>query len=64
MSAERQIPRDLFADEHTGPPPQCVTCSRFVKVATARRIVEFGDFGVVLSVEFECERCARLGEIA
>lgn len=38
-------------------PPQCVTCSQFVKVATARRICEYGDFGVLINVEFECERC-------
>jgi hypothetical protein len=58
--------RDLFADEpaakYTGPPPQCVTCSRFVNVATARQIPEFGDYGTVYSVEFECERCVQRRE--
>ena len=39
--------------------PQCVTCYRFVSAhdPETRRIYEYGDYGVVLSVEFECPRC-------
>lgn len=48
-------------NERQGPrvAPQCVTCRRFCKVDSARRIEEPGEFGTVLSVEFECERCAN-----
>ena len=40
-------------------PPQCFHCNRFVKVATARQIPEYGDYGALLNVEFECERCRQ-----
>jgi hypothetical protein len=51
--------RDDRAKYH-GPPPQCVTCSRFVKVSdpATRTLHEFGDYGSILSTEFECGRCA------
>lgn len=55
----------LFDDEerprYMGPPPQCVTCSRFVAVhdERTREIPEMGDYGTVLSVEFQCGRCVE-----
>lgn len=39
--------------------PQCCSCWRFVNVATAVEHVEWGDYGAVHSVEYECKRCAE-----
>lgn len=43
------------------PAPNCVCCGRFVAVHAedTRWIEEVGDFGTVLSVEFECGSCWR-----
>jgi hypothetical protein len=37
-------------------PLRCAVCGRFLSVETARRIDEVGDFGAVLSYEFQCRR--------
>lgn len=49
--------------KYVGPPPQCVTCSRFVAVNRkgTRRIVEAGDYGSIYNVEFQCGRCVEAG---
>lgn len=45
------------ARQRPAPPPPCVTCNHFVDVKTARKIPEYGDYGALLNVEFECARC-------
>lgn len=44
--------------------PQCVTCSRFVSVKDPRTrcLFEYGDYGTVLSCEFECASCSATPE--
>jgi hypothetical protein len=41
--------------------PQCCPCGRFISVDTAHAHIEYGDYGTVHSVEYECERCADPG---
>lgn len=44
---------------------QCCTCFRFVKADApdTRCIEEYGDYGPLLSVEFECGKCAARGQV-
>lgn len=39
--------------------PQCCSCHRFVNIARCNHFIEYGDYGTVHSVEYECERCAE-----
>ena len=45
-------------DEKPSSPVPCCTCGRFVSYAKAIQHIEYGDYGTVHSVEFECPRCA------
>ncbi len=47
-----------FTDDGPRCVPQCCSCGRFVSIDTAHQHVEYGDYGTVHSVEFECEPCA------
>jgi hypothetical protein len=48
----------LFQPPGTAPgsPLRCAVCGRFLSLEAARRVDEVGDFGVVLSYEFQCRR--------
>lgn len=55
MSDPRALP------DQRGTTPTCLRCHRFVDVETAQTYTEYGDYGEVHSVEYECERCADPG---
>lgn len=55
----RLDPLALTRPPKQGPPPQCITCSRFVNVKTAKAWPDMGEYGVVYGYEFECARCVE-----
>lgn len=57
MSLPLQLPHSGDVRQRPASPPPCITCNRFVDVKTARKIPEYGDYGALLNVEFECARC-------
>lgn len=44
--------------------PKCYACGRFVKADEASQCVEYGDYGTVHSVEYECAGCVVKKELS
>lgn len=41
------------------PRPRCLGCGRFVVTAGAVEHIEYGDYGTVHGVEYECQECSE-----